>query len=144
MSPAQHGHRTQAERLRAAGLRVTVSRIAVLDVLDDDGHPTVDQVLAAVRQRLGAVSQQAVYGILHDLEAAGMVQRIEPTGHPARYETRVGDNHHHLVCRGCGRVTDVDCSAGRAPCLTPARDAGYLVETADVTYWGLCPGCRDC
>lgn len=131
-----------AERLRAVGLRVTGPRLAVLAATAADGHPTVERIAAGARERLGSVSLQAVYDVVHALTAHGLVRRIEPMGHPARYEARVGDNHHHLVCRGCGAVTDVDCAVGHAPCLQPASDAGYLVDEADVTYWGLCPDCR--
>jgi len=135
-SPAQ-------ERLRRAGLRVTALRLAVLQLLQSGGqHPTVEELVARVRDSLGTVSVQACYGALRDLEARGLVRRIEPIGHPARFEGRVGDNHHHLVCRRCGAITDVDCAVGHAPCLTPVRDAGYLVDEADVIYWGLCPSCQ--
>jgi Fe2+ or Zn2+ uptake regulation protein len=130
------------ERLRRAGLRVTALRLAVLQVLRSGHHPTVEEVVTRVRDGLGTVSVQACYGVLRDLEAKGLVRRIEPIGHPARFESRVGDNHHHLVCRRCGAITDVDCAVGHAPCLTPVRDAGYLVDEADITYWGLCPSCR--
>lgn len=129
-------------RLRAAGLRVTGPRLAVLEATANGGHPTVDQIAVRARERLGSVSLQAVYDVLHALNARGLVRRIEPMGQPARYESRVGDNHHHLVCRHCGSVTDVDCAVGHAPCLEPASDAGYLVDEADVTYWGVCPACR--
>jgi Fur family ferric uptake transcriptional regulator len=131
-----------AERLRGAGLRVTGPRLAALAALPIGRHLAVEEVATAVRDRVGAVSLQAVYNLLDALDAAGLVRRVEPIGHPARYESRVADNHHHLVCRSCGDITDVDCAVGHAPCLSPATDAGYLVDEADVTYWGHCPRCR--
>jgi Fur family ferric uptake transcriptional regulator len=132
-----------AERLRARGLRVTAPRGAVLDALGRlEGHPDAETVRAAVAERLGSVSTQAVYDILHTFTDAGLVRRIEPAGHPARYETRVGDNHHHLVCRGCGLTRDVDCAVGHAPCLAPAAAGDFLVDEAEVVFWGLCAACR--
>jgi Fur family transcriptional regulator, stress-responsive regulator len=131
-----------AAELRSAGLRVTAARLAILDTVRGGNHLDVDAVTTAVRDRLGHVSFQAVYEALHAFTAAGLVRRIEPAGSPARFECRVGDNHHHLVCRECGHVTDVDCVRGEAPCLDPADDAGYLVDEADVTFWGWCPDCR--
>jgi Fur family ferric uptake transcriptional regulator len=135
-------HQDSAAELRSAGLRVTPARLAILDTVRGGNHLDVDAVTTAARDRLGHVSFQAVYEALHAFTAAGLVRRIEPAGSPARFERRVGDNHHHLVCRECGRVTDVDCVVGEAPCLDPADDAGYLVDEADVTFWGLCPDCR--
>jgi Fe2+ or Zn2+ uptake regulation protein len=134
-------HNSAAE-LRSAGLRVTAARLAILDTVRAGDHLDVDTVTSQVRDRLGHVSFQAVYEALHAFTAVGLVRRIEPAGSPARFECRVGDNHHHLVCRECGRLTDVDCAIGEAPCLEPADDAGYLVDEADVTFWGFCPGCR--
>lgn len=131
-----------AERLRAAGLRVTGPRLAVLAATAAGGHPTVEEIASRARERLGTVSLQAVYDVLHALAAQGLVRRIEPMGQPARYEGRVGDNHHHLVCRTCGAVTDVDCAVGHAPCLDPISEAGYVVDEADVTYWGTCSDCQ--
>lgn len=131
-----------ADRLRSAGLRVTGPRLAVLAATASGGHPTVEEVAMRAREHVGSVSLQAVYDVLHALDTRGLVRRIEPMGQPARYEARVGDNHHHLVCRGCGAVTDVDCSVGHAPCLEPTSAAGYLVNEADVTYWGTCPSCQ--
>jgi Fur family transcriptional regulator, stress-responsive regulator len=131
-----------ATELRAAGLRVTAARLAILDTVRSGDHLDVDTVTARVRDRLGQVSVQAVYEALHAFTSAGLVRRLEPAGSPARFEGRVGDNHHHLVCRDCGRVTDVDCAVGQAPCLEPAAKAGYLVDEADVTFWGHCPDCR--
>ncbi len=130
------------ERLRAAGLRVTKPRLAVLRWLADHPHATADQVATAVRRRLGSVSTQAVYDVLHACSNAGLLRRIEPAGHPARFETWTADNHHHLVCRGCGRTEDVDCVHGAAPCLTPSCTAGYAVDEAEVVFWGYCPDCR--
>jgi Fur family transcriptional regulator, stress-responsive regulator len=128
--------RPAEDRLRAAGLRVTAPRLAVLDALADGGHPRVDEVVAATRARLGSVSVQAVYDVLHALVAAGLAARFAPAGGPARFELRVGD-HHHAVCRGCGEVTDVDGVAARG-----TVGEGFAVERAEVTYWGLCAGCR--
>jgi Fe2+ or Zn2+ uptake regulation protein len=131
--------------LRAAGLRVTGPRLAVYEVLDagraDGRHLTAAEVAAGVRARTDGVSTQAVYDCLAALGRAGLVRRIEPAGQPALYETRVGDNHHHLVCRDCGRTVDVDCTHGAAPCLTPAVDHGFVVDEAEVVYWGRCPDC---
>lgn len=130
------------ERLRVAGLRATGPRLAVLQALTATGpHATAEAVASTVRAN-GAISTQAVYDGLGALVAAGLVRRIEPAGHPTRYELRVGDNHHHLVCRACGRTEDVDCAVGATPCLTPSDDVGFLVEEAEVTFWGLCPLCR--
>lgn len=130
------------ELLRTAGLRVTRQRLAVLDVLRGGGHLDVEEITAQVRQRLDSVSVQAVYDVLAALSQAGLARRIEPAGSPARYEARVGDNHHHLVCRACGEVTDVDCVVGEAPCLTPSQAHGYAVDEAEVVFWGTCPACQ--
>ena len=130
------------ERLRAAGLRATGPRVAVLRWLRGHPHSTADQTAGAVRRELGSVSTQAVYDVLNACTGAGLVRRIEPAGHPARFETRTADNHHHLVCRACGRADDVDCVDGRAPCLQPSSDAGFTVDEAEVVFWGLCPDCR--
>src|SRR5690606_32271856 len=131
------------ELLRAAGLRVTGVRLAVLRALDGHEHSTADDVIRAVRTDLGTASVQAVYDSLNTLSTAGLLRRMEPAGHPARYERRVGDNHHHVVCRGCGLVADVDCTVGHAPCLTPSSTSGFRIDTAEVTFWGLCPDCTD-
>ena len=131
-----------ATLLRGAGLRVTAARVAIIEALRDGQHQTAETVAAQVRDRVGTVSTQAVYEALNALTDAGLLRRIEPMGSAARYETRVGDNHHHLVCRGCGAVTDVDCAVGHAPCLEPAHAAGYEVDEADVIYWGTCPECQ--
>lgn len=131
-----------AEMLRTAGLRVTRPRLAVLDVLKEGGHLEVEEIAARVRSRLTSVSTQAVYDVLGALSRAGLARRIEPAGSPARYEARTGDNHHHVVCRGCGRIADVDCVVGEAPCLDPGETDGFEVDEAEVTFWGLCPDCR--
>lgn len=130
-----------ADSLRDAGLRVTAPRVAVLAEIRPGSHVTAEQVTTAVRNRLGSVSTQAVYDVLSALTAAGLLRRIEPAGSPALYEMRVGDNHHHIVCRGCGAVADVDCVVGEAPCITPGDSAGFVVDEAEVTFWGLCPDC---
>ena len=130
------------ELLRSRGLRVTRPRLAVLDVLDGGGHLEVDEIANAVRMRLDSVSTQAVYDVLGALSRAGLARRIEPAGSPARFEARVGDNHHHVVCRGCGVVADVDCVTGSAPCLDPSTADGFEVDEAEVTFWGLCPDCQ--
>jgi Fur family ferric uptake transcriptional regulator len=127
--------------LRGAALRVTRPRLAVLAVLREHAHATTDEVLGAVRERLPEVSHQAVYDVLRALTATGLVRRIEPQGSVARYEVRVGDNHHHLVCRSCGVIADVDCAVGEAPCLTPSEHLGFVVDEAEVIYWGTCPSC---
>ncbi|NCT89941.1 transcriptional repressor [Cellulomonas sp. APG4] len=129
------------ELLRHRGLRVTAPRRAVLATIGRLPHATAETVLRAVREDLPTVSVQAVYDVLHALTDAGLLRRIEPAGHPARYERRVADNHHHVVCRGCGAVDDVDCAVGHAPCLTPSSTSGFTVDSAEVTYWGTCPAC---
>ncbi|GAB1331376.1 Fur family transcriptional regulator [Streptomyces sennicomposti] len=130
-----------AQELRDAGLRVTAARVALLETVRQGDHLDAEAIAAGVRDRVGHVSLQAVYEALRALTAAGLVRRVEPAGSPARYEGRVGDNHHHLVCRSCGAVADVDCAAGDAPCLTAADDHGFSIDEAEVIYWGLCPGC---
>jgi Fe2+ or Zn2+ uptake regulation protein len=127
--------------LRANGLHVTPQRLAVLRASSVSPHSTADEIHRVVRAELGAVSRQAVYDALGVLTDRGLLRRIEPAGSPARYEGRVGDNHHHLVCRSCGRMVDVECAAGEAPCLSPQEDAGYEVDEAEVVYWGRCPEC---
>ncbi len=127
--------------LRAAGLRVTRQRLAVLDVLVELAHADTESVIAGVRRDLPEVSHQAVYDSLRALTDAGLLRRIQPAGSVARYEARVGDNHHHLVCRTCGRMVDVDCAVGDTPCLTAADDSGYEIDEAEVVYWGRCPAC---
>jgi Fur family ferric uptake transcriptional regulator len=128
-------------RLRAAGLRVTQPRIAVLRAVDAHPHADTDTIVRAARTALGAVSVQAVYDVLRALAAAGLVRRIEPAGSPARYESRVGDNHHHVVCRLCGAIADVDCAVGERPCLDASDSHGFTIDEAEVTYWGTCPTC---
>ncbi len=130
-----------AESLRAAGLRVTRPRLAVLAVLAETPHVDTAMVIDAVRRRHTAVSHQTVYDCLGALTEAGLVRRIQPAGSVARYELQTGDNHHHVVCRSCGAVADVDCAIGSAPCLDPAQDHGFVVVEAEVNYWGLCPDC---
>ena len=134
---------TLHEDLRRAGLRVTASRLAVLTaVLGEGQHRDAEAIAEAARRQIGALSTQAVYDNLHILEQAGLVRRIQPSGHPGRYEARVGDNHHHLVCRRCGATADVDCITGAAPCLEPSATYGFVVEEAEVIFWGLCPECQ--
>lgn len=128
-------------QLRAASLRVTKPRLAVLTAVHEHPHADTDAVINTVRADLGAVSHQAVYDVLRALTDAGLVRRIQPAGATARYESRVGDNHHHVVCRGCGAIADVDCAVGHAPCLTASDDHGFVVEEAEVVYWGTCPDC---
>ena len=129
------------ERLRAAGLRATRPRVEVLRALATAPHSDADRVVALVRDQLGSVSLQAVYDVLRALSEAGLVRRIEPAGSPGRYELRVGDNHHHVVCRSCGATADVDCIRGAAPCLEPSEGHGFVVDEAEVTFWGVCPDC---
>jgi Fe2+ or Zn2+ uptake regulation protein len=131
-----------ATALRGAGLRITAPRIAVLNAVAAHPHSTVDGIAGEVRSVLGSVSTQAVYDVLRACESAGLVRRIEPAGLSAHYETRTGDNHHHLVCRRCGAVADVDCAVGHAPCLDPSDSAGYAVDEAEVVFWGVCPECQ--
>ncbi len=128
--------------LRAAGLRVTMPRLAMLTWLGGHPHSTVDAIAAGVRERFGTVSTQAVYDMLAACAAAGLLRRIEPAGSPARFERRVGDNHHHAVCRRCGRTEDVDGVIGAQPCLTLAEDMGFAVDEAEVVFWGACPACK--
>jgi Fur family ferric uptake transcriptional regulator len=134
-----------AERLRMADLRVTRPRVAVLEAVHENPHADTETIFGFVRSGLPDVSRQAVYDVLHALTEVGLVRRIQPSGSVARYESRVGDNHHHVVCRSCGAIADVDCAVGEAPCLTPYDDGGSLegfrVDEAEVIYWGLCPNC---
>ena len=129
------------QMLRDADLRVTRPRLAVLGAVHTLPHADTDALIGAARRELPDVSHQAVYDVLRALTNAGLVRRIQPAGSVARYEARVGDNHHHLVCRSCGSITDVDCAVGEAPCLTAADDHGFVIEQAEVVYWGLCPTC---
>ena len=129
------------ELLRQHGLHVTAQRLAVLRAVSERPHTTADEVDKVVRHELGAISRQAVYDSLGTLTEAGILRRIEPAGSAARYERRVSDNHHHLICRACGRLVDVDCAVGAAPCLTAADHAGYEIDEAEVIFWGRCPDC---
>jgi Fe2+ or Zn2+ uptake regulation protein len=130
-----------ARLLRAHGLQVTAQRLAVMRAVSTRPHSAAAEIGLVVREELGAVSLQAVYDALSTLSDNGIIRRIQPAGSPARYEGRVGDNHHHLICRSCGRVVDVDCAVGDAPCLTAAENAGYEIDEAEVIYWGRCPEC---
>ena len=127
--------------LRGAALRVTRPRVAVLTAVHEHPHADTDSLIRIVRGELGEVSGQAVYDVLRALTVAGLVRRIEPAGSVARYEARVGDNHHHVVCRSCGDIADVDCAVGDPPCLTASDDHGYAIDEAEVVYWGRCPRC---
>ena len=127
--------------LRAASLRVTRPRVAVLSAVYDHPHADTDSLIGVVRADLGEVSHQAVYDVLRALTTAGLVRRIQPSGSVARYESRVGDNHHHVVCRSCGAIADVDCAVDQTPCLTASHDHGYAIDEAEVIYWGRCPAC---
>ncbi len=127
--------------LRAAALRVTRPRVAVLNAVHAHPHADTDSIIGAVRRDLPEVSHQTVYDSLHALTAVGLVRRIQPSGSVARYESRVGDNHHHVVCRSCGLIADVDRAVGEAPCLTTSDDSGFSINEAEVIFWGLCPGC---
>ncbi len=130
-----------ASAVRSAGLRVTRPRVAVLAAVREHPHATTESIITAVRSDLPTVSHQAVYGVLGALADNGLVRRIQPMGSVARYEARIGDNHHHLVCRSCGAIVDVDCAVGETPCLTAGHDAGYAIDEAEVIYWGRCPAC---
>lgn len=127
--------------LRGAALRVTRPRLAVLRAVHDHPHSDTDSIIRAVRADLGEVSHQAVYDVLRALSTTGLVRRVQPTGSVARYEARVGDNHHHVVCRSCGVIADVDCTVGAAPCLTASDDSGFVIDEAEIVYWGRCPDC---
>lgn len=127
--------------LRGAGLRVTRPRVAVLGAVREHPHADTESLIGAVRRGLPEVSHQAVYDSLHTLTAAGLVRRIQPSGSVARYEARIDDNHHHVVCRSCGTIADVDCAVGHTPCLSASDDSGFVIDEAEVTYWGVCPSC---
>jgi Fe2+ or Zn2+ uptake regulation protein len=129
------------QMLRGAALRVTRPRVAVLTAVHAHPHADTDSIIGAVRKDLPEVSHQAVYDCLHALAAAGLVRRIQPSGYVARYESRVGDNHHHVICRSCGVIADVDCAVGHTPCLTASDDHGFVIDEAEVIYWGLCADC---
>jgi Fur family ferric uptake transcriptional regulator len=137
-SPVPHD---PADLLRQHGIQVTAQRLAVLRAVASQPHTTASSVADAVRAEIGAISLQSVYDALDLLAAEGLIRRIQPAGSPARFEDRVGDNHHHLICRSCGRMVDVECATGVAPCLTPVDAKGYEIDTAEVTYWGQCPDC---
>jgi Fur family ferric uptake transcriptional regulator len=127
--------------LRSSDLRVTRPRVAVLSAVHEHPHADTDSIIGAVRQHLAEVSHQAVYDVLRALTTAGLIRRIQPSGSVARYESRVGDNHHHVICRSCDSIADVDCAVGDAPCLHAANDHGYAIDEAEVIYWGTCPDC---
>ena len=127
--------------LRGHGVQVTAQRLAVLRAVRERPHSTADDVERVVRAEIGVISLQTVYDTLGTLTEKGLLRRIQPAGSPARYENRVGDNHHHLICRACGRMVDVDCAVGETPCLTAADDSGYEIDEAEVIYWGRCPEC---
>ncbi len=131
-----------AALLRQHAIPVTAQRLAVLRAVAERPHGTVDAIAENVRARIGTVSQQAVYDALGMLVKKGLIRRIQPAGSATRYENRVGDNHHHVICRACGKTADVDCAVGKAPCLKAANSAGYEIDEAEVTYWGTCPDCR--
>jgi len=130
------------EMLRRHGVNVTAQRLAVLHVVSAHPHITADRALEEARAQIGAISRQAVYDTLTLLTEKGLIRRIQPIGSPALYEDRVNDNHHHLICRDCAKVVDVDCAVGYTPCLTAADDMGYLIDEAEVAYWGRCPDCQ--
>lgn len=127
--------------MRDRGIQVTAQRLAVMRAVAAQPHCTADDIAEAVRREIGAISRQAVYDAVNLLVDRGMIRRIEPAGSPARFEDRVGDNHHHVICRTCGRTADVDCAAGQAPCLDAASDSGFRVDEAEVIFWGTCPAC---
>jgi Fe2+ or Zn2+ uptake regulation protein len=128
-------------QLRDASLRVTRPRLAVLSAVRDHPHVDTDAIIGLVRADMGAVSHQAVYDVLRALTGAGLLRRIQPAGATARYETRIGDNHHHVVCRSCGEIADVECPVGHAPCLAPSDDHGFVIDEAEVVFWGTCSSC---
>ncbi len=130
------------DQLRSHGVQVTAQRVAVMQAVTDQPHATADEVTAGARGSIGTISRQSVYDSLGVLEDAGLIRRIQPAGSPARFEDRVRDNHHHLICRDCGRLVDVDCAVGDTPCLTAADDRGYDIDEAEVVYWGRCPDCQ--
>jgi Fur family transcriptional regulator, stress-responsive regulator len=140
-APADHPAADHPAMLRQHGLQVTAQRVAVLRAVTGNPHSTADDIDKVVRADLGAVSRQAVYDALGALTERGLLRRIQPAGSPARYEDRVGDNHHHVICRACGRTADVDCAVGYTPCLTAADDLSYEIDEAEVIYWGRCPDC---
>lgn len=134
---------TFVDELRTRGLRVTAARVAVYRAVAElPGHPDAEAIAATARALIGTLSTQAVYDTLHTLTRAGLLRRIEPAGSSARFETRVADNHHHAVCRSCGAARDIDCIVGHAPCLVPGDTGGFVIDEAEVTFWGLCPDCQ--
>lgn len=135
-------HVDPADLLHQRGYRVTAQRLAVLRAVSGSSHVTADAVAESVRAEIGTISLQAVYDVLDVLVDVGLIRRIQPAGSPARFEARVSDNHHHVICRACGRTADVDCAVGSAPCLTAVDDKGYEIDEAEVIYWGRCPQCR--
>jgi Fur family ferric uptake transcriptional regulator len=142
VSTVEHPHSAPTEILRSLGVQVTAQRVAVLGAVSVHPHATADQILESVRANIGTISRQSVYDTLGTLEQVGLVRRIQPTGSPARFESRVGDNHHHIICRNCGALADVDCAVGMTPCLTASDSHGYTIDEAEVAYWGLCPTCQ--
>jgi Fur family ferric uptake transcriptional regulator len=138
----EHWAELDAHRLRSAGLRVTAPRLAVLAAVRDGDHLAVEDIAVAARERIGSISMQATYDVLGALAGVGLVRRIQPAGGPARFETRVADNHHHLICRRCGVAVDVDCVVSAAPCLEPVDNAGFVIDEAEVVFWGVCASCR--
>lgn len=141
-NPATDPTREPTDLLRAHGLRVTATRLAVLRALRQQPHADAESLLVAVRAELGAVSAQTVYSVLNTLVEKGIARRIEPAGSPALHELRVGDNHHHVVCRTCRTTVDIDCAVGKRPCLTPSETHGFVLDEAEVTFWGICPSCQ--
>ena len=135
-------HKDPAGALRQRGVQVTAQRLAVLRAVERHPHATADTVTADVREQIGTISRQSVYDALGILVDVGLLRRIQPEGSPARFEDRVDDNHHHIICRECGSLVDVDCSVGSAPCLTPKEDFGFQIDEAEVAYWGRCPECQ--
>ena len=130
------------QQLRGCGLQVTAQRLAVMEAVTASSHATTEELTEVVRGKIGSISRQAVYDTLGVFADKGLIRRIQPTGSVARYEDRVADNHHHLVCRGCGRIFDIDCAVGSTPCLTADDDHGFEIDEAEVVYWGRCPDCR--
>jgi len=128
--------------LRSAGLRVTNLRLSALDLVEANPHATADLIFGELQQQHEGTSIQATYNVLNDLHGAGLLRRIEPAGSPARFERRIDDNHHHLICRNCGDLRDIDCAVGEAPCLAPSDTHGFILDEAEVVYWGLCPSCQ--
>ncbi|WP_436793457.1 Fur family transcriptional regulator [Actinospongicola halichondriae] len=140
--PATADADTPEARLRAHGVQVTAQRLAIMRAVGSSPHATADDVAEEVRTLIGSISRQAVYDSLGVLVDKGLIRRIQPAGSAARYEDRVGDNHHHLICRGCGKTFDIDCAVGEVPCLTADDDHGFAIDEAEVIYWGHCPSCR--